>query len=79
MRTARIGSSSCASGGAEDRHHRVAHQLLDAALVALDDGRGVFEDAGHESARLFRIEALGERGIAGEVRKEHRDLPARTR
>ena len=61
---------------AEDRHHRVAHELLHKAVIAHDRLGERIEQRILESAHLFRVEALSERGEAGQIGEEDRDLPA---
>jgi hypothetical protein len=47
-------------GDPEDGHYRVADELLDRALVRLDDGLHLVEVAAHHPAQRFRVEALAE-------------------
>ena len=61
---------------AEQRHDAVAEELVDRALVAVDLGQHQLEGAGHEGVDVLGIEALGDRGEAGDVHEEHRDLLA---
>ena len=58
---------------AEDRHDRVADELLDGAAVPLHDRLGRLEVARHDVAQALRVDALTERGRAGDVAEEHRD------
>jgi len=58
---------------AEDRHHRVADELLDGASVALEhlpETRVVRPDA---SADVLRVSFIRSRGEADEVAEEDRD------
>ena len=61
--------------GAEDGHDRVAHELLDEAVVALDRRRELPEEVALERAHVLRVEPLAERGEAGQVGEEHGDQP----
>ena len=54
----------------EDRHDRVADELLDGAAVALDDRAQILEVAAHARAQRLRIGRLAERGRADEVAEE---------
>src|SRR5439155_1427491 len=56
---------------AEDRHHRVADELLHRSAVPLDHVRHRLEVAGHHAAQRLRVEALAERSRAGDVAEEH--------
>ena len=72
-RTARSASSSCTVRQAEDRHDRVADELLRPAAQGLQLlGRGVEEPAEH-LAGAFGVEALGEAGGVDQVGEQHRD------
>ena len=62
--------------GAEDRHDRIAHELLDEALVALDRDRHLAEEVGLDRAHLLGIESFAERGEPGQVREENGDRAA---
>ena len=57
---------------AEDRHHRIADELLDRAAVALDDLLHLLEVAGQERPQRLRVEPLAQRGRAGDVAEQHR-------
>jgi hypothetical protein len=46
-------------GSAEHRHDRVADELLDEALVALDRTRQLQEQVALKGADLLRVEGLG--------------------
>ena len=46
-------------GHAEERHHRVAHELLDGAAVTLDHGAHGVEVLRHDRTQGFGIESLG--------------------
>jgi hypothetical protein len=50
---------------AEDRHHRVAHELLHKAVIARDGPGKHLEQRVLERPYLFRVEPLGERSEAG--------------
>ena len=70
-RTARRASSSCTVGHAEDRHHRVADELLHGPAVPLDDRLRRLEVACHHPPQALRVEPLPECGRAGDVAEEH--------
>jgi hypothetical protein len=55
---------------AEDRHHRVADELLDRAAVPLDRGACDVEVAAHDRPQCLRIDALAERSRAADVAEE---------
>ena len=57
---------------AEDRHDRVADELLDRASVALDDRLHLVEVAAEERAQGLRVGRLAERGRADDVAEENR-------
>jgi hypothetical protein len=59
---------------AEDGHHRVSDELLDAASVALDDISHRLEEATEHAARAFRVEPLAELGRADDVAEEDRHV-----
>ena len=63
-------------GRAEQRHDPVAEELVHGALVPVHLGQHQLEGAGHEGVDLLGIEARGDRGEAGDVHEEHRDLLA---
>jgi len=63
-------------GHAEDRHDRVADELLDAAFMSRDDARGTSEDARHDLAHLLGVEPLGRCGEAAHVGEQHGDVLA---
>jgi hypothetical protein len=46
---------------AEDRHHRIADELLDGAPVSLDDRLHALEVAGEQPAKRLRVDRLAER------------------
>ena len=71
-RTARSGSSSCANGHAERRHHGVAGELLDDAAVGRDAVRDLVEEPRQARADDLRIGARDELRRADEVDEEHR-------
>ena len=50
--------------GAEERHHAVAQELVDRALVAVDDAEDHLEAAVHDLVDLFGIQARRHRGEA---------------
>jgi len=60
---------------AEDRHHGVAHEFLDEAVVALDRSRQSLEQRILERADLFGVEPFREGREAGEVGEEDGHLP----
>ena len=60
--------------GPEERHDAVAEELVDRALVAVDLGEHEVEGPAHEPVDLLGVEALGQRGEAGDVHEEHRHL-----
>ena len=64
-------------GEAEDGHERVAGELLERAAVARDDGRHLAEVAREDPAHRLGVEALAERGRAGDVDEQHGDRPPR--
>ena len=55
----------------EDRHHRVADELLDDAAVALDDRLHALEVAREQRAERLRVDRLAERRRADDVAEEH--------
>src|SRR5581483_6586859 len=57
----------------EDRHHRVADELLERPAVPLDRRAGDVEVPGHDVADRFRIARLGEGGRARDVAEEDGD------
>ena len=59
-------------GHAEDRHHRVADELLDRAAVCLDDSLHPLEVAREQRPQRLRIRRLAQRGRAGHVAEQHR-------
>ena len=59
-------------GGAPDRHHRVADELLDCPPVALDDVTGELEVAREELAGRLGVAPFGERREAHEIGEEDR-------
>jgi hypothetical protein len=64
------------NGDAEDRHHRVADELLDCAPVTLDDPAQVVEVTAHLRAERFGIRRLSQRRRADDIREENgHDLP----
>jgi len=63
-------------GGAEERHHAVAEELVDRSLVAVDGLENDLEGAVHDRVDFFGIQALGHRREAGDVGEEHRHLLA---
>ena len=56
-------------GDAEQGQYLIAHELVDHAAVGFDDARRLAFDAAHEGFDLLRVEALIERGVAGEIGK----------
>jgi hypothetical protein len=71
--TARSGSSSCATGGPEERHHRVADELLDGAAALLELPTQPLPVRCEHGADILRIELFRPRGEAHEIGEEHRD------
>ena len=63
-------------GGAEERHHAVAEELVDRSLVAVDGLQDDLEGLIHDRVDVFGIQALGHRRETGDVSEEHRDLLA---
>ena len=61
---------------AEDRHHRVADELLHGAPVPLDDRPHLLVVAPHQPPQGLRVDTLAERRRADDVAEENRhDLP----
>ncbi len=60
-------------GDPEDRHHRVADELLDRPTVTLDDRSQVLEVAAHARTERLRIRRFAERGRADEIAEENGD------
>ncbi len=60
---------------AEDGHDRVAHELLDEALVAVDRRGHLVEEIALDRAHVLGIEPFAERGEPGQVGEEHGDRP----
>jgi len=60
----------------EDRHHRVADELLDRATVAFHDSPDGREIATHQGSQRFGVELLSERGAAGDVGKQDGHRPS---
>ena len=58
---------------AEDRHHRVAHELADRAAMALDDGCHLPEEPGHEPVQALGILALADGRRADHVAEKRGD------
>ena len=56
----------------EDRHHRVADELLHDATVPHDDRLHALEVTRQERAERLRVERFAERGRPGDVAEEHR-------
>ena len=71
-----LGVVAVSDGCAEDRHDAVADVLVDPAAVLGDEAIGVGEEMLQERVHLLRVEFATERGVAGEVGEEDRDLPA---
>ena len=57
----------------EDRHHRVADELLDDAAVALYDRLHPLEVTRQQSPQRFRIDGFPERRRADDIAEEHGD------
>ena len=62
---------------AEDRHDRVADELLDRPTVALEDRPHRVEPAAHDRAQRLRVEVLAKSGRAGDVGEHDGDDLAR--
>ena len=62
--------------GTEHGHHRIAHELLDEALVALDRRGHLAEEVGLDRAHVLGVEPLAERGEPDQVGEEHGDRAA---
>src|SRR5262249_5329867 len=60
-------------GDTEDRHQRVADELLDGPAVPCDHGAGDVVEAAHDAAERFRIELLAQARPAGDVPEQDRD------
>ena len=60
-------------GDSEHGHHRVADELLDRALVRLDDRLHLVEVAAHHPPQRFRVEPFAQSRRAGDVREDDRD------
>ena len=60
---------------AEDRHDTVADVLVDPAAMLGDEAVGAGEEALQEGVHLLRVKLAAERGVAGEVGEDDRDLP----
>ena len=60
-------------GSAEERHDRVADELLDRAAEALEVPAHPLEERREQRAHVLRVEALGARRRADEVAEEHGD------
>ena len=56
-------------GHAEDGHHLVADELVDAPAVSLDHGDGFALDARHDHLDLFGVEGFVQRGVTSEIRE----------
>ncbi len=64
----------------EERHHRVADELLDGSAEPLELGAEVRVIRREQRVDVLRIETLGPRGEANEIGEEHRhDLALLTR
>ena len=59
--------------GPEDGHHRIAHELLDESLVALDRRGHLAEEVGLDRAHFLGIESFAEGREPDQVREEHGD------
>jgi hypothetical protein len=57
----------------EDRHHRVADELLHHAAVALEHHLDLVEAAGDQPAHGLRVQLLSEAGRVGDIREEDGD------
>ena len=71
-RTARSGSSSCATGAPKSAIDRVADELLDRAAEALELGAQPLVVRPEHRLDVLGVELLGARGEADEVGEEHR-------
>ena len=63
-------------GRAEERHDAVAEELVHGAVVPVDLGQHEVERALHQRMHVLGIEPRRQRGEAGDVHEEHRDLLA---
>ena len=57
----------------EDRHDRVADELLHRATVGVDHELHLVEESTHHAAKGLRIQAFTERGRAGDIGEQDRD------
>jgi hypothetical protein len=64
--------------GPEDGHHRIAHELLDKALVALDRRSHLAEEVGLDRAHFLGIESFAEGREPDQVREQDGDGAAVT-
>ena len=62
---------------AEDRHDRIADELLDRSAVSLDDCPHPLEVANEQRTKRLRIDRLTERGRAGDVAEQDGDRLAK--
>ena len=60
-------------GRAEERHHRIADELLDGAAVAFELRRDAFVVRPENRLHVLRVERLGARREADEVAEDDRD------
>ena len=60
-------------GHAEDGHEAVAHDLRDCAAVLLDDQAQLGHPRPDGAEHVLRVEALGQRRVAGKVGEEDGD------
>ncbi len=58
---------------AEHRHHRVTHELLHRAAVALEDHAHPFVVRAHRRAQRLRVDAMAERRRAAQIAEQDRD------
>ena len=61
---------------AEDRHHRIADELLDPAALARDRRREPAKVGPNDVAHILGIHCLGSGREAGHIGEQHRDLLA---
>ena len=59
--------------GPENGHHRIAHELFDKALIALDRCGHLAEEVGLDRAHVLGIESFAEGREPDQVREEHGD------
>jgi hypothetical protein len=60
--------------GPKESHDRIPDVLVDVSFVSVDDVGQLAQQPMHDEADLFRVETLGQRSEAGQVREQHDDL-----